>query len=511
MGDILSDTIEIDLQIGSFEDEDGNTQEIKWDVIQAKTELTQAAIPNYVDMIVTPQPQFTEQISNIINPDTPDDEFPNNGIGRLVGEPFELNVDNEFVAVESESDNPDEKTIAQKTTVSTETEEETLLFKGRLANISPIGNNLYEAIAYGPAQQNFNIGEESGSILNKKIIFSGTTKVVFPGEFADNPDEVEGDPPTDFTVNDLLNLVVEETGLGDVAEGETVGDTDIEQFGSDALLEFENAVVTVKAALNQAREITNSEWWFDKKGTFHFGDPTPDINNYRLELIKDTTAGMQSPPYQSVRVIGSGVASSDGWGSNSMEQDENNKIVKRVNIARPEGENPDKKPEDSDEVEEGGEVGSRAEKILVLDPNELQDPTFKYINAEISTDRQAQNTAIKIGNELIKQQASGKVTVVGLPEVQIFDGIRMPNTDSQPMGGRLYGVYKVVHKLNASDGFITEIEVAGPTPDQIREFGFRDEDDEETGAKIIPTSTERDVYTPDGKRRAFKSGAGEGE
>lgn len=505
MTDILADNISIDMTIGEFTNDDDETEAIQWDLIDAKVVLSQVAAPNYVDMIVTPQPQYDDVIQDKISPDSEDDDFPNRGIGRLVGEPFELNVENNFAAVQITDDEAldQERRIATADEAGEDALDETLLFKGNLANISPIGNNLYEAIAYDPGQQAFNIGEESGSVINQKIDFRGSTTFVQPGEQADNPDEVEGDPPTDYSIEDLLNDITAAANFnqGDINIDNTLPEyddngepTEEETPISEIYLSFDNAVVTVKDALNQAREIAYAEWWFTKEGVFRFGDPRPDIENYHLELIKDTSAGIQTPPYQSVRVIGSGIASSDGWASTSSIQDEDAKIVKEATIARPQG------------------AGTLSEKIIVLDPldgafDALPEPVFKYINAEISTDRQAQNTALKIAEELAKQQASGKVTVVGMPEVEPFDGIVMPNSEEQPMGGVQYGVYSVTHKLNATDGFVTEIEVAGPTPKLTSKFDVGEEGDR----PIIPTSIDRDVYTPDGERRAFGSGAGTGD
>ena len=500
MTDIIEDNIGVDLQIGTTSEgfsqgsrEPGTSvfsdDAMFWDVIEMEVEITQVAMPNYVKGKVTPQPQFLDNLTDILSvpsdeTDAPDDaipqgSLPNNGISKLVGSRFRLEVDNDLVAVESDGDTDLSERVTSEES-SEEIEEDSLLFDGRLANISPVGTNLYEVIAYDPGQQAFNIGEESGSVVNQKLEFTGSevSGIRSPQDAADNNETGEHT----IAAKDIVEFITSEAGIGskkviDIAEQN---------------LQFKKSVVPVKDALNKVREETNSEWWFDKDGTFYFGDPAVlggGVKTYDMTLIKDTSAGITTPPYQSVRVIGSGVATTEGWSGNAQIQDDDQKIVQEANIGLPES------------------AGSQSEVVVELDPDTLFEPTFKYINAELSTDQSVQNTVLKIADELIKQQASGKVTVVGFPEVQPFDGIVMPNTKEQPMGGQLYEVYSVKHKINASDGFVTDIEVAGPNPRLRGSISVGEEGDR----NIIATSVERDVYTPDGERRAFGPGAGTGD
>lgn len=499
MTDIIEDNIDVDLQIGTAGDgfSAGNSEPgvsafdddaLFWDVIEMKVEVTQVAMPNYVKGKVTPRPEATSELIDILNPDpgetdAPDEptaagNLPNNGISKLVGSRFRLEVDNDLVPVPSDDD---ETTVRGTTTEVSPDEEDNLLFDGRLANISPVGTNLYEIIAYDPGQQAFNIGEESGSIINQKLELTGSsvTGIREPESALDNNEPGEHEVPA----SDLVQFVVDAAGIGQKSV--------IDLGDSETLISFKKSVVPVKDALNKVREETRSEWWFDKDGTFYFGNPGElggGVETYQVSLIKDTSAGITTPPYQSVRVIGSGVATTEGWAGNSKIQDDEDKIVQEANIGFPDS------------------GGSQAEVVIELDPDELFEPTFKYINAELSTDESVQNTVLKVCDELIKQQASGSVTLVGFPEIQPFDGLLMPNTQEQPMGGQLYDVYAVRHKINASDGFVTEIEVAGPNPRLRGDIDVGEEGDR----NIIATSTDRDVYTPDGEPRAFGPGAGAG-
>lgn len=510
MTDIIEDNVQVDLQIGterlaetgSFpvrDEEPGKSSfdedAIYWDVIELKVEISQVVSPNYVKGRVTIKPEFSNSINKIVNSNIDENNsLPNNGISRLVGSRFRLEANNELVAL---PENEETNTSLRGLTTEQNVEEDNLLFDGRLANISPVGTNVYEIVAYDPGQQAFNIGEESGSIINQKLDFTGE-EINFrdPEDSSDN--NVTGDHSQ--RAIDIAREVADAAGLGSKTNIQNSAfrqarvSTGINR-AAYIRVEFEKLVVPVKEALNRVREATNTEWWFDKDGTFYFGDPATfggGVSTYETRLIKDTSAGITTPPYQSVRVIGSGVATTEGWSGSSKIQDDEDKIVKEANIGLPSA---------------GGE---QSEVVIELDPRgELTEPTFKYINAEISTDEQAQNTALKIADELIKQQAEGKVTVVGFPEIQPFDGILMPNSDEQPMGGQLYDVYSVTHKLNGSDGFVTEIEVAGPNPKLRGDVTVR-QDEDGNPTNIIATSTDRDVYTPDGQKRAFKPGAGEG-
>lgn len=516
MTDIIEDNVDVDLQIGTTSEgfdsgdrEPGvsnfNDDAIFWDAIEMEVEVTQVAMPNYVKGKVTPQPQFTGALNDILNPDigetdAPDEptaagNLPNNGISKLVGSRFRLEVDNDLVAVPGDGD----PTTARGTTTDVSPEDEdNLLFDGRLANISPIGTNLYEVIAYDPGQQAFNIGEESGSVINQKLELTGSsvTGIREPEAAADNNEPGEHEIPA----SELVQFIVDAAGIGQKSVIDLSSDLTPQQQrlrseltgSNETLISFKKSVVPVKDALNKVREETRSEWWFDKDGTFYFGDPATlggGVETYEVSLIKDTSAGITTPPYQSVRVIGSGVATTEGWAGNSKIQDDEEKIVQEANIGFPDS------------------AGSQAEVVIELDPDELFEPTFKYINAELSTDESVQNTVLKVADELIKQQASGTVTLVGFPEIQPFDGLLMPNTEEQPMGGQLYDVYAVRHKINASDGFVTEIEVAGPNPRLRGDIEVGEEGDR----NIIATSTDRDVYTPDGEPRAFGPGAGSGD
>lgn len=401
-----------------------------WLVSECEVVRSRISTPDYVDI-------------NAMVPD-PVNTVPNlpNKLNQLIGAEVELFANNELI---SERD--------------TDAEEDSLLFTGNLANISVIGDFRFEAIVYDPSQQGFaTLGEdasqqeisEAGSVLNQEIFIpmpawaydtmhkfaSGTefnARVKETSELVRDIVKKLGLDPDD---EDQVNIDLSDSGTEfESPTGETI------TAAKDVLITFDDATPTVKEALEKARKRSNSEWWFDKRGVFNFG--LPDPTKHELKYITDADAGKVTPPYQSVRVIGSGSASKEGYERNSMNMED--AIVLEREIG----------------VDENGDPIAIDPQLSEDDP-QLKNP-FTYRNAEISTDDQAKAVMNSIIKDLAEQQADGKITVVGFPEIVPLDGVKMPNSREQPMGGAGYGVYKVVHRLNGSDGFITIIHVSGPT------------------------------------------------
>jgi len=498
---IIEDNLSTQLQIGTKRIVDGNYSSgspgegdssfdedaIFWDVIDIEVELTQAASPNYVKGKVVPKAEFEGALFDILSAEQENSAgISRRGLSNLIGGRFRLEAENELLPLEQ----PDERTgLFNRSKINrpgTPDEKDTLLFDGRLAKISPVGTRVYKVVAYDPGQQAFNIGEESGSLINQKLELTGSAV----GGIRDVEDAADNNKTGEHHIaaKDIVNFIIEESPISKenavININSSLGPTELSlnnETRETTLIHFDKSVVTVEKALNRVREQTRSEFWFEKDGTFYFGDPAEigNVSTYNLSLITDTSAGITTPPYQSVRVIGSGVSSQDGVGTedaNFLVGDENKRVAE-VNIGLP------------------SQGGTQSRLVLELDPLTLNEPTFQYINASLTTDDTIENTALKLADELVTQQASGTVTTVGFAEVQPFDGIRLPDTPNQPMGGQLYDVYSVKHLINPDDGFITKITVAGPNP------SIRGEIDTEF-LTPQPTSVPRNVYE-------FEAGAGD--
>lgn len=401
MTEIYNDNIDVDMIIGGY----------PWLPIDVEVSLTRNTTPNYVIIRrMTPDP--SETLGNIPDP-----------IDNLIGEDFTLNVDTNLI---SERD--------------TDANEETLLFDGFVSNISATGENTYEAKVFDPGQQAFSESEDAksngSSILNQSVYIPPPSSLDF-NPIAGSPTEMRSRV---IQASELVKKVVDRAGITDYdiqlkLGGKTVTGKNGEFTGGyDRLVYFQDMFPKVSKILEELTIQTESNWWFDKDGTFNFGVPEP--TKHELKFITDTSAGMKTPPYQSVKVIGSGLASEEGWNKNNLNPE--NEIIATAAI-----------------TQEG--------KEYKIKEGQTVEPIFEYRNAEISTIEQAQSAARKIITDIGTEQRGGTITVVGFPEVVPYDAVKMPNTkNEQPMGGKAYSVFSVTHRLNADDGFITKIDTGAP-------------------------------------------------
>jgi len=129
MTTVYNDNLQVTLTIDGLE----------WHVVEAKVELSRMDTPNYVDLIMVPDPNDT--VPELPSP-----------ITNLLGADFRLEADTDLI-----------------TNRETNSEEDSLLFAGNLANISPTGEKTHEGIAYDPAQQAFAPEQDGGSIINEHI------------------------------------------------------------------------------------------------------------------------------------------------------------------------------------------------------------------------------------------------------------------------------------------------------------------------------------------------------
>jgi hypothetical protein len=454
---IIDDNIKTELQIGTTTD----GEPIFWDLIQIEIRRSKITEPDFAKGIARPQEEYREDVRDRVL-EVEDAEDAAFGPGALIGGDFSISVDT-GLSVEK-SPEGDDSNIFRRIRKGQSGGESSLLFTGNVASLSPTGKESYKFTAYDPTQQALEVSRSdgsidarnSGSIINKRLDFTGETPqlVDLNAEEEGSEDEETNEPP-EFRINafKFIELLADELPIPDEDITIRPFPTDLRQ-GDIQTISFENAQIPFKIALDQVKEQFDIEWWVNREGEFYFGNPSEldgGIRVFDLKLITETSAGVTTPPYQSVQVIGSSqqsdAESPETANVSTAIQDDNERIVKGVNIGLPKANAP--KPVVSTTKGEDQK-------------GELLDPTFTYINTALTTDIQVENAARSIATDLIEQQAEGTATVTGLPEIDPFDGIRMPNTDNQPMGGRAYGVYGIRHKINSGDGFITEIEVSGP-------------------------------------------------
>lgn len=390
----------------------------RWGIVEARVELSKTTRPNFVDMIVTPEPDTVETLP--ADPTVPESE------GGLLGTPVTLTVDNELSS---------ERDLGN---------EETLLFKGRLANLSTAAEGAFEGLVYNAAHQMFK-KKDPGSLYNTTVSIAEASET--PQEIASNygasavqyglkaETEAYG---YKIRASEAINLVMEEAGMENYTLHLKNGGYDIGGMlaGRDIPVLFSEPLVTVGTILDTVAESSNSEYWFDRRGKFHFGAPRPEVlvDAHELQFITDTSAGKTTPNYRSVRVIGDGVVSEEGWTRATLRNSSPIRLSTNIN---------------DDEQDDN-----------------LADPTFTYRNMSITTREEAENAREKIVEKIKEQRKSGKITVVGMPEVRPYHAVEMPDSPTQRMGGERYAVNKVIHKLNSSDGFLTEMHVMGLRSEQ---------------------------------------------
>lgn len=377
----------------------------EWEIIDMEVVLTTRSTPDYVTMVITPA-DGTPFPAEPSNPD---------GSSYLLGEDFILAVNNELRA-------------------DTPGPEVNRIFTGTVANMTGLGDYTYQAIAHDPSQQTFGTQLEGdpSSFMNSTINIAPASPRIMRKLSAGAYTQSYEPGGRKIKVSELMEIILDEAGVPNPRrEINIVPGGTYEGRGDDIEITFSEWEIPVKEALDRASSASKSDWWFDRFGKFHFGPRIPNENifAYKLKYITDASDGKTTPPYRSVQVIGDGVSSEEGWSKSSL-------------------------------MNENPVTASRTVEIDT-DNADLAEPVYTYRNMEINTKREAENTADDIKEQLEEQTGTGDVTVVGFPELRPGDGIVMPNSDRQPMGGRRYGIEQVTHRLNTSDGFITKVGVAG--------------------------------------------------
>jgi len=423
MDGVVEDNIDISLFIGGDE-----APPEEWELVEAEVVLTTRSTPDYVDMRITPADGVDypdrPQVPFDLDAEPEDDASP----GGYLGRQFTLDVDTSLRA-------------------TTPGPEVTRIFTGAIANMTALGDYTYEAVAYDPTQQSFAAGEDDTTqFMNSTInIAPASPRIIrnLLGGYYDNSYE-PGDRR--LLISELAEMVLDEAGVDEENRNINVQDNGIEVGekpngekvikGYDYDVTFSEWEVPVKDILERITFASRADWWFDRYGNFNFGPRIPDENifAYDLQYITDSSDGKTTPPYRSVQVIGDGVASEEGWSRSSL-----------IN------ESP---------------ITSAGNVDVQTTTDNLAEPVFTYRNMEINTQQEAENIKNDILEKLREQTGTGDITVVGFPEVRPGDGVELPNTSDQPMGGERYGVEQVTHRINSSDGFITKIKVAGLAGEQ---------------------------------------------
>jgi len=277
-----------------------------------------------------------------------------------------------------------------------------------------------------------------------------------------------------FPTSILEGKIVDKVGIKDyeisIGENTEIGTERKslkEGYSYETPVRFEATEAPAMSVLEKLSEHTNSVWWFDGSGTFHFGEPKTEI--YKLSYVKDASAGKTTPPYQSVKVIGGGGASTNSIDKSSLMEKTPTTVarsIKNVKIAR---QREKIKQEEGDDFNEQEDLTQNQRDVYEVQKGELVEPTFVYRDKSIMSKKEAQAIANAIITKLVTQTMQGYVKIVGWANIEPFDIIEMPDY----MGSEQYLVQGVKHTLDTSNGFETRIEVGGliDSGDEAIEYG----------------------------------------
>ena len=423
----------------------------EWNLISAKVVHSQTEKPNYAEIKCVPSPELDES-------DIPD------YLPELRSAPASLSCKTDLSQARAR--------IAEEN--GSEFETDSLLFDGYVARIYPVGDKSVDVVLFDPGQSLFEKStgtsedeeEEDSNAVGGGGTASGPRQSSGTSSESTQKDQTSiQNAVIDLTNSQFTRQVEQENAEGKITEIlayyavkyilDELGITDrdisgiIKKEGTEYTvgeetytggynipLQFADPTGTAVELLDKVANETESTYWFDKRGTFNFGPP--QISEYNVRYITDSTAGITTPPYQSVKVIGTGVASEEGY--TATNQIVENPIVKKVAL------------EDVDQSAGGYSTREGA----------LRDPVYTYKSADLVTDQQVESVANKLINKIGEQQKTGEITMVGFPEVTLDDVLVMPDSESQPMGGEDYAVTKITHRINNGDGFITKVQVSAP-------------------------------------------------
>lgn len=390
-----------------------------------------------------------------------------------------------------------------------------LIFKGRVANIVATGEgNLISVLLFDASQESFSYeegGENTNNFMNYEVDFStiqGNVSEVF------GVDETEAKLPAADIIETILtdrqfNLNFSKGDVFILGEDENFGENEfapspfedgggtlgsgVNLLKADYIIEmrepattpteelvqainvpinFQKSKMTIYNIFEEIKRKTDAKMWFDRFGVFHFGGISPV--QHELSLITETSAGLTTPSYQGVKVISRAKQSAnldeeERRSLNDLDRrDDFETFVVEASIGRQDVREQIRGPQGS--TEEGEIIGAK-NPIVFHDSDDtvVATPQFEYIDYSLLTQTEVLNAAKSFLADIIEQSADGEITVLGFPEVELYDAVRMPDTQVQPMGGSLFGIQKIVHEIS-SDGFLTRLSVQGvfTPPEELR-------------------------------------------
>lgn len=185
------------------------------------------------------------------------------------------------------------------------------------------------------------------------------------------------------------------------------------------------------------------EMWVDRDGVIRF-EPYPDHRVWRTPLVTEINSGESTRNKSRVIFEAGGGASELGAGAGYVQSQTS------ANSAADIQRNSDEEPE--------------APELTLGDDN---------VSSQEEADQQAFNAAVSED----QKRDLGEVTIIGNAEIDLYDHVIIPEVeytgedgltiDNEYQSGR-YKVNGIIHKVDASNGFLTTIELSPPIDDSYK-------------------------------------------
>lgn len=279
--------------------------------------------------------------------------------------------------------------------------------------------------------------------INDKRVFEGT---VYESTYInDGSYEILAfDDTMKLTNNKVTLSITNETPLSTVVEkvadaaGIGVTDTltwhtDTDRGAIDHPITLEVTEEPCISVLDTLAELGRAVWWVNEYNLLQFGAPETDM--HQTNFILEASAGLTTPPYLGIEVLGDRSVTEKGWSYNPLTS------LRPITVQR-------------------GIFNKGDGNGWFIADGELNTPVFRVTDQNIKTVEQARAVAETIARELLNQVKSGDAELVGNEQIQKNDVIQLPPS----MGSATYYVGKITHILDNSKGFTTKIECEGLFP-----------------------------------------------
>lgn len=329
----------------------------------------------------------------------------------------------------------------------------TRLFAGTVADITPDGEGLVTVTAFGGVRK---LLQNSMTVSFQHELATNVFEQVFAAagipSAEDDPGTITGRPTYRIEI-DAEDL----TGDGGGPDSGTAGTGEFyvfREFTSTQCAEIMDVV---------ARDM-GWYWFATPENVITVRSDIPS-NLFRPEYITEASAGKQQPPYQRVIVTG-GRSELAAYTSSDTDS-----------APAPDEDSGDDSDEDgSDDSSTNNDDTGLSSHLLGREPVRgvagEGKPVYSHTDQAITSEANAQRVAEGILEEFRRQQATGSITVVGNPEIQPLNAVRLPDE----LGGETYSIGNVEHRMNTTDGYLTEIGCEG-----VINAGSGEEEDPGTG------------------------------